>query len=399
MRILILVMVTLCYFTISALGAEKENNDNTLSSLISAAVEHNENLLAGKARVESVKAFNSQLTTLPNPVLNISNAANGVSQTIPNLSVLDAKGKMASYATQEAELTYMMEEQAIAQAVVNNYYGYILARHKVEVIKELQSSLQGFAIQINSKFEVGQATILDKLKIDYELALTTKDLESSYQELAITRATLSNLTRLSEASISVNGDFSVPPMQEEHTLNLDNNVDMRLASTTIKRLDAAIGSYNLFPEFTLSAGNDNVQNMTTFGVSLPLPVWDHGQNTVTGSKAALKEGELRYQATKYRVTLELQNLYRQYQLATNQLNLYEKYKIKQRANDARYTAQTQYQANQITTLDYLDSLRSYRSSELDYWQNKYNQNIAYSNIEMMLGHKFWQSQQDNGGKK
>lgn len=380
----------LCFFalTMPSLAAQE---DSTLENLIANAIKNNENLSATKARVESIKAFNEQTVTLANPVLSVSNNSQGISQTLPNFAVLDAKRKVADYSLQEANLTYQNEENAIVKSIMTSYYNYILARHKIETIKELQTSLQSFAIQTNNKFEVGQATILDKLKIDYELALATRDLEASQQELTLAKASLANLTRLNEADISISEDFGEPQLTQTHTLDISDNAEVALASATVKKLDAAVNIYNLFPELTVFANNDMAQNTQSVGVSLPLPLWDRTQNTATGAKLMLKEGELRYQATKYRIMLDMQTQYQQYTLAVNQLALYEKYKIKQRANDARYTAQTQYQANQITTLDYLDSLRSYKTSNLDYWQNKYNQNVSYANIELILGHRFWQT--------
>lgn len=380
----------ICCFALTTASAGAQE-DSTLESLIANAIKNNENLSATKARVESIKAFNEQTVTLANPVLSVLNNSQGISQTLPNFAVLDAKRQVADYSLQEANLTYQNEENAIVKSIMTSYYNYILARHKIETIKELQTSLQSFAIQTNSKFEVGQATILDKLKIDYELALATRDLEASQQELTLAKTSLANLTRLNEADISISEDFGEPQLTKTHILDISDNAEVALASATVKKLDAAVNIYNLFPELTVVANNDMAQNTQSVGVSLPLPLWDRTQNTATGAKLMLKEGELRYQATRYRILLDMQTQYQQYTLAVNQLALYEKYKIKQRANDARYTAQTQYQANQITTLDYLDSLRSYKASNLDYWQNKYNQNVSYANIELILRHRFWET--------
>jgi cobalt-zinc-cadmium efflux system outer membrane protein len=108
-------------------------------------------------------------------------------------------------------------------------------------------------------------------------------------------------------------------------------------------------------------------NSLSWFVSIPIPIFDRNQGEVARSTFALTQSDLTAKAAEDTVMTDVANAWEA--AATNQevVQLYESGYLKE-AQDSRDISAYAYRAGAAALLDFLDSERSYRATQLAYRQ-------------------------------
>jgi cobalt-zinc-cadmium efflux system outer membrane protein len=120
------------------------------------------------------------------------------------------------------------------------------------------------------------------------------------------------------------------------------------------------------------------------GVSIPLWFFDKQNSFVKEAKANVGVAKAEYQATENMVFFEAKSAFAKFEAAKNLVKIYETGVLPQ-AEAALTTARLSYQADKIDLLQVLDSQRTLRDFQIEYFESLANLEIALADLERTVG--------------
>ncbi len=365
-----------------------------LRHYVTAAVERNPTLLEAHARYEAARQQVPQVTALPDPVINFTQALRSVetrvgpqlnsvtlTQAFPWFGTLELRGRVAVLEATALLHHYEAKRRDVVARVKEAYYdlGYVDAA--LGLAREEQSLLEHYETLASARYATGQGLQQAVIRLQAEISLVVdRRYALERQRAALTAHLNTLLDRRAEEPVPI-----VPPptrplvevdREQLYRLGERHRHELRAATARIEGSEQAIelAEKHARPGFTASVGVTNVGRRDD-PAGLPLPP-DNGRNAVTISVgASLPLWSARYRAAVEQANDELRAYTRQRAAARNamemevqeavvrletldrQIDLLDTVLIPQTEEALRAT-ETAYETGQLGVLELLDSERT-----------------------------------------
>ena len=365
-----------------------------LRSCLDSAIEHNPALLASQARYQAARQRVPQVTALPDPMLNVSQALRSVetrvgsqtggitlTQALPWFGTRDLRGRVA---VSEADAQYRLhqaEEREVIARVKRTFYDIAYLDAVLRLSDEEQLLLDHYETLASARYSTGQGLQHAVIRLQAELTRVSDrqwQLERQRRTLAVNLNTLCG--RPPDTPVPPVPSLERPPatLDREQLLDLGERYRQELlaAAALIEASEEAVelAGMSFRPRFTASLAVMNVAGRDPLGGFGPLPP-DEGKNSVSVSlgvslpiwKDSYRAGleEARYQLTANRRRLEdaqqsmantVHETLIRIETLDEQIELLDTVLIPQ-SEEALRATETAYETVQVGVLDLLDSER------------------------------------------
>ena len=371
----------------------------TLDEAIQMALRHNHNLQAARTTVYQSQAQEITANLRPNPTFFVdweylpifSRPEGGVAAYLQNstegdigLSYLFERGQKRAHrlqaakdATAVARSQVADNERTLAFQVASLFINVQLAESTLEVTGQNLQSFQNTVNISESQYKSGGLSENDYLKIKLQLLQFQTDVQQA--ELARLQALSDLRQQLGYESVpsdyDVSGTFDYRPilvtLPELEAAALQNRPDLRAAQNGIAAANSQYGlaKANGRQDVTVSANYSHVNglNTTTFSVSVPLAIFDRNQGEIARTHYAITQAQEQQKATNGQVLTDVRDAYEGLRTNDRVVQFYRSGNLEasQRNRDISEYA---YQRGAISLLDFLDTERSYRATQLAYRQ-------------------------------
>ncbi len=229
-----------------------------------------------------------------------------------------------------------------------------------------------------ARVEIGDALKEDLARIEMELALTKVELqrvESLRAQSLVTLASAIGNASLSVKSLNgtLDSTFDIPTMETlasnlsslpESTLNAS---DMRVRSARIDAVKA-----ERIPDVKVELLYHRLEasraNTIDLGFSIPLPIFNRNQGKIREGRAELAAAEARSRQTQNELTARLRESYSQLTSALANCRTF-KTEILVKADTVLKTAESRYEAGDISLIDLIPIRRDWASVQLTYLES------------------------------
>ena len=390
------------------------NSALNLNSIIEEALKNNPQIQAAKERFAAAKARVTLLRSLEDPkfeyeydkitadmdaVMNGSTAPMrtfAVSQEVPFPTKLFFRKQSAQKEANSFEQEYKETERKVVKEVKEAYFQLFLSSKKISVTKENLDLVSQFVEIANKKYSVGQTTQQDVLRAQVEYSKLSNQLVLFEQEEKISKSMLNSLlSRELDADVSVDGAKNNKDLElnEDKLVSLtkESRPELKSFREMLKKskIDLTLANQEYLPDFMVKYKREEKDGKAgswagMVGVTFPLWFFDKQNSFVKEAKANVEVARAEYQATENMVIFESKSALARFQAAKNLVKIYETGVLPQ-AQAALETARLTYQADKIGLLEVLDSQRTLRDFQIEYFESLANLEIALADLERAVG--------------
>jgi cobalt-zinc-cadmium efflux system outer membrane protein len=387
----------------------------SLDRAIELALQHNHSLLAARATIDESRAEEITANLRPNPVLSwdaqflpffnpgtlsssyIDNSAQfdiGVSYLIERGKKRQNRLAAARDQTAQTVANVLDNERSISANVAQQFVGVLLANANLELARMDLESFQNTVEISQARYQAGDIGEGDLLKIKLQLLQFQMDLNSAQlakvQALANLRA-LVGFESLPE-SYEVDGELAYQPVRvnldDLKLMALRNRPDYRAAQLGVTAaqsqliLARAIGKRDLTAAVDYShAGGVSA---ASFFFNIEVPIFTRNQGEIARARFGVNQAQESQSAQSETVLTDVVNAFENLHTNDEVVTLYNSGYLQQ-AQDSRDISQYAYQRGAASLLDYLDSERSYRATQLAYRQALASYMLALEQLRQAVG--------------
>lgn len=387
---------------------------DSLNSLISEALKSNPQIQAAKYRFEAAKTRIRLLRTLEDPkfeyeydkiTADMDAVMNGktspmrtfaISQEFPFPTKLFLRRAAAQKEANAYEQEYKETERKVVKEVKESYSQLFLSSKKIQLTKENLTLLSQFIEVANKKYSVNKANQQDSLKAQVEYSKLSNQLVLLEQEEKISQSRLNYfLSRSPDALISAPEETSRKTIEltEETILKLtkENRPELKSFREMVRKaeMDYSLSKQEYLPDFMVkykreerNGGMGSWAGM--LGMTIPIWFWDKQDSFVKEAKANVGVANADYRAEENAILFEARAAFVKFESAKKLVEIYETGVLPQ-AFAAVQTAQRGYETDKISFLDLLDSLRTLKDFQMEYFEAKANMEIALADLERSVG--------------
>lgn len=263
--------------------------ENSFDSVVSEILSNNPTLASRRASVEAETLTIKAENNLSDPEVEFEHQWGArdvgnkwtvsVSQSFDWPGVYRSRAKVSDAQSQAFRLLYLAEESDLRLRVQSTLADYIAARNQLALATEISDNLAIIADKIALAFEHGEATILDRRKIDFERVDAANKADAAQSLVESLKYELLTLNGGKYIALDELNDFpAIAFKSEEYYLDRHEASDPALLAETYlteaARQSVSAASRNALPGFSLGYIH-NVElgdhfNGLKVGVTLPI---------------------------------------------------------------------------------------------------------------------------------
>jgi len=387
----------------------------SLDDAIQMALQHNHALLAARTTIQQSEAEETTANLRPNPVLlgdalfvpffqpNDFNSSflSASAEFDLGVSYLFERGKKRQHRLQAAEDVTAVtrsqvadNERSLTFNVAQQFIGVELAESSLELAQEDLKSFQNTVDISQERYRAGDIGLDDFLKIKLQMLQFQTDV--SQARLARVEA-LSDLRQLLgyesvPAAYDVAGSFdytALPGILEDFQMKaLQDRPDLRAALQGVTaansqyELQKAIGKRDITAQINYTHVSD-ANTASMFG-QIQLPFFDRNQGEIARTRYAIDQTQEQQKFTNGQVLTDVRDAFENLRTNDEIVVLYRSGYLDEAQQD-RDISQYAYQRGAASLLDYLDSERSYRATQLAYRQSLASYLLALEQLREAVG--------------
>ncbi len=410
-----LAAASVVVLALATLSAAQGPTRITLDQAIALARQHSPALQAARTQIPQSQAQEITAGLRPNPTLSWDSqflpffnpsqfTAENISQTSQfdmGLGYLFERGQKRQHRLEAARDQTAVTRAQIADTerglvfnVAQQFINALLAESNVQFAQEALKSFQQTVEISRQRYQAGDISEGDLLKITLQMLQFQTDLSSA--ELARVQALASLRQLIGYAAVPQNydvaGDLVYTP--------INGNVDDFKALALQQRPDliaARRGVTAAQSQYTLAKANGKWDLNTTFNYShvsglssgtffwnVQLPIFNRNQGEIARTNFAIDQARFSETAATESVLNDVTNGYEAVRSNDKVVQLYLSGYLKQ-SQDSLDISRYAYQRGAISLLDYLDAERSYRQTQLAYRQALANYMTAVEQLRQAVG--------------
>ncbi|MBI3803550.1 MAG: TolC family protein [Nitrospirae bacterium] len=390
-------------------GAEQQGKRYTLEEVLALAEEKNPSIEIFRANLDAAQGSMAAARAYPNPELSVSLGRGkplgspgagyegeygfGIGQPLewPGKRIYRRKAAEAEVGVARQESDDFRLE--LRSQVKEAFFNLLLSKQILDVSRKNSEAAQSLISAARARVDSGEAPALELIKAQVELARVTKDLRRAENRIVLSKGALNSLLGgalspgedivgdLSGARKHYNLTSLLEDAMVRHPLILRQKKAMEAAGYTLSR-----ERQSLIPDLVVRGGfSEEIDKRSySLGLSLVFPLFYQRQ----GEIAVARAGEARANAELDRARTELTRLvtqeYQNYQIALEQLTVFEEGLLKQ-ADEALRIAQFSYQQGESGLLDLLDAQRVQRATLSEYYEAQFELDTALARLERATG--------------
>jgi cobalt-zinc-cadmium efflux system outer membrane protein len=391
-------------------AGEKASGPLTLPALIEEALRNNPEILSMRQRWEAAKEEVPQARSLEDPQLTITQWAipsnfnlgkadetwYGIGQSFPFPGKRSLRGQVATKGAEAAEQDHQAKVREITAHVKTTYYQWYVIQKAVALHLEHQALLEEFIQIANQKYTVGQASQQDLLKAQVELSKLHNSLLVLEQEQVSAQAELNALlNRPPETPLGKPEELTVHPfsltLEQLQQQALHERPELKAATFMIEKSERArsLANKNYLPDFMMEVTYWDVhtgahQWMATAKMNLPWIFSAKYDARLRQAAAEEEQARADYAAMQNRTLFQLHDLFAKVKTTEQLIQVYQNGVLPQ-AEQSLEAARISYQHGKASFLDLIDSERTLRDLQLEYYTTlaQFEQHVA--ELEQAVG--------------
>jgi outer membrane protein TolC len=397
---------------------------DTLSSLIEEARGHNPRIRAAQYRVSAAHARTALFRGVPDPMVEYEHnkilpsmlsmpgekirpmKMLSVSQEIPFPTRIYLRKKSAQKDEAAARQEYLETEQKVIRELKEAYYGLFLAQRKIAFTKDFLNLMGQFVEVTSKRYEAGRSGQQDVLRAQVEHAKVANALVLYKKEARIAASLLlSILDRKDGDAVDIADAQTVQDLKLEEAdiieLARKNRPELRSFGEMLARseIENSLAGQAFFPDITLKYTRqekdgkfsrlDEGEWTGMVGVKLPLWFWGRQIPEMKEARAELEAAKADYESAENAAVFDARSAFAKYEASRDLVKIYETGILPQ-ASSAVSTARRAYESGGRGFLELLDSLRTLRELQVEYFESVAGLQISFAELEQSLGGHFEQ---------
>lgn len=322
-----------------------------------------------------------------------------VSQSIPFPTKLLLRGIAASKEADMAYQEFKEEERKVIWNVEQPYYSLFLAKKTVEALEETKILLEQFSRAVRSRYESGQASQIDNLKVGIELSQVKVELFEWKQKVNVTSAEVSRqLNQSLDMVYEVGSDLTKEGYQysrsELEAAAIEKKPELQMFKVAVEKtkteglltktdwLPDIIGRIEIrdFREEGMEREYDNF-------IGFSVPVWSLIKGvggTWRGADAEVRAAEALYIDMRNETLLGVRRAYARMESAKFARETFEKETIPQ-ARQQVEVALTAYESGKENILMLIDAQRTLKNLQIQYYKALAEYEMGLSDLGLAVG--------------
>jgi len=377
----------------------------SLDSCVVRALANNPNLRTADREVEAARARARQAGSFEAPSLSYDAGKRGTPvsheeyetsvRLSQDLGAPGARGRAKAVARAEVAIAEANRESFVLRLrgdVTRAYRRMQADALNLETFESLRKTAGDLEKMVGARLRTGGARYLDVLRARSERARIENDSVEALRSFRESRRALNTLMADGpDEPIETADSLAYHPLgdslQAIVPAAMANRPRLRAARLEVERGDSQVGlaRNGLLPAASVSAGLDRVPGSDRPGFggevsfSLPFAPWTDRGARISEARASKGGAQARLEAAEREVELALRNAYESARTAERQVQQFDRVLLAD-ANDAIRTATQNYQAGQIDGLELFETLRTFRSIELEYIRALLNYELALTDL-------------------
>jgi outer membrane protein TolC len=262
----------------------------------------------------------------------------------------------------------------------------------IRTLESLRKTAADFEQMVNTRLRTSGARYLDVLRARSERVRIENDVVEADRALREDRRTLLALmARGPDEPLATADTLVFVPLADSLgpvlRRAMGDRPRLRAARLEVERGESqiALTRNGLLPSTSISAGLDRVPGYDSPGlgggvsISLPFLPWTDRQARITEARASRGNAQARLEVAEREVDSALRNAFESARSAERQVQQFNRVLLAD-ASDAIRTAIQNYQAGQIDGLELFETLRTFRSIELEYIRALLSYELALTDL-------------------
>ncbi len=421
-KITAFLIFTILPVTVQADGAPLKQGQSalSLSSLIEEGLHNNPRLSAAKYRAEAAKARVTLFRSIPDPMLEYeydritpgeSMAAGeklvpmktlAISQEIPFPTKIFLREKSAQKEANALEQEYQEIQRSVVKEIKEAYFNLFLNLRKAAFMKD-SLRLAGQFVEVSGKkyaiSKVGQQDVL-RAQVDY--SKLSNQLVLYEKEASVAKSFLLSLLGRDDGSLIDIGDADPVKdleLKEEDIVALakKNRPELKSVREMLGKaeVESSLSKQELLPDITVKYKREekegafrNGEWAGMIGINVPLWFWGKQLPAIREARANLMAAKADYKESENTAVFEAKSTFAKYEAARKLVSVYETGVLPQ-ATSAVTTARRAYESGGLSFLELLDSLRTLRDLQMEYFDSVAELQIALADLERFVGDDLW----------
>jgi cobalt-zinc-cadmium efflux system outer membrane protein len=415
MYIYLLIVVSLFVCQVQAQDAAlptdgEPNGIVSLGDVLALTLVRNPELSAYSYETRAREAQALQSGIVPNPELGVrteefggtgeTSGFDGAETTIEVsqlIELADKRAKRTHAARLDKELAdwdYKAKHLDVFTEAAKAFIEVLAAQERAALAEQLNTLAAEVKYTVGQRVSAGKESPLEETKADVSVAIRRIELDKSKRDLDIARTKLAAFWGSSTPMFAgLKGDiFEITPHGtfEEFSAQAANNPDIARWKSELnqKRAVVALEKSKAVPDVTVAAGAKYLTGPddTAFvvGVSIPLPIFDRNQGTISAARAQLyKTRELARQAN-VAIQTQLVDAYKS-MLSAYEQTVSLKEKIIPASQQVFDATQEGYRYGKFGYLDLLDAQRTLFEAKQQYLEVLVTYHQTHADVERLVG--------------
>jgi cobalt-zinc-cadmium efflux system outer membrane protein len=381
----------------------------TIEDAISLAQEFNPGVVANQGREEAARAGIVTARQFPNPSVDVNAGPQrprndsgtlsgtawgvGVAQPIEYPSVRDSRRRTAEANLGSVEAgTIAFRAQLLAQ-VRANFYEVLQRQEQLGIAEEDLKLLGEIRDRVGLRAKLGESPRLDLVRTETELLNAQRARDTAAVRVTQAKLALANLIGIppgEDYSVrgTLSGSVEIPTLDSLRTQVVRDNpqIQQALAEEERARTRLQLERDLRVPAPTLQAGyvQEPDKEITRFGLSIPIPLFNQRQGQIAEALAEVKVAEAQLRGRELALAREIDTAYGRFVVARQQVETFEG-GLLERAQRTLEAAEAAYRFGERGIIEYLDAQRTYRAVRQDYLNARYELGYSIIEIERLAG--------------
>lgn len=330
----------------------------------------------------------------PGPFLNNQELVVRAGQTIETAG---KRGKRTKVAQQDVEVTESALQDTIRQLKLelrDRYCAVVLAKAQRELAQQILSQFDEI-IRLNEvRFRQGEVSGLELARVQTERLRFFNDSVAAELQLKNAKASLLELLGVSNMAteFDVMEKLEFKPLQAQlETLGEEAvraRPDLLAERQRVERdrRQLTLAKAQAIPNITPFFGykRDFGANTMTFGVSIPLPLFNRNQGGIARAGVQVTQQQYELERTELSVRRDVQQVYQTVVAQERRVRALESTYLAS-AQKARDIAQASYRLGALDLVAFLDAERAYRETLREYYQALFDHQVAVFQLSAAVG--------------
>jgi outer membrane protein, heavy metal efflux system len=387
-----------------------------LSQLVKEAEQNNPQILAAQRQWQAATQVPSQVSTLPDPQINVQNVSAGtplpmdgfntiqmtylgfgVSQSIPYPGKLRLRGEIAH---RKAD-TFRQQADAVRRAVIEkvktSYFRLSYVQQTLTILDKDENLLTQIEKIAEARYRVGQGNQQDVLKAQLQQTKLLRDTTQYRQQMQTLQAQLKQLLNRPQDSADVTAEklTETPlPFSSDDLLSAvrtgNPDVGARHEMVQDRGLQVELAKKDFYPDFNVqylyehTAAPFPERYMLSVGVKIPIYRNRRQRPEVAEAAEQLNSARRSYEAEVQQTYFEVREQYLVADSDAKVLRIYREGLIPQ-ATATFHAGLVSYQSAQQDFQTLLDSFLDVYNLDVEYWRTLAEHEAALAKLEQLTG--------------